>query len=267
MTEPLFRAKTQFAYVFKLLIDLLNQNVNQVCFEIDHNGIQLNVINTHRTVLMKIKMLQENFNLYKFTYKQKLFIGVNLTNINKLLKSIKKKDSLELILNGENANEFGLKVIPKEKNRITTSYILIQDMQCLHIDIPTGYTERPINIKSQDYQKLIKDMVGISKTVNIKAKDFYIAFLSKTKGIIERCVEFNNSEYNDHYTSDPIENVPYKYDENFDFERLQRIIKIAGLGSNIKIYTHPNLPLLLKSNIKELGTISIFIKPKDVCDQ
>ena len=52
-----------------------------------------------------------------------------------MLKSIKKKDSLQLFIDTSCTNELGIKTIPKENTRITTSGIKIQNIQNLTYEI------------------------------------------------------------------------------------------------------------------------------------
>ena len=72
-------------------------------------------------------------------------------------------------------NNLGIKVIPKENNRITTSYIKVQSIQNLDIEIPTGYN-KSIIVTSSEYQKMCKDINNISSTINIRSKNFQIKF-------------------------------------------------------------------------------------------
>ena len=73
----------------------------------------------------------ENFSIYKFKSDHSLYLGINLSHFHKMLRSIKKKDSLILFIKEDAPNNLGIKVIPKENNRITTSYIKVQSIQNL----------------------------------------------------------------------------------------------------------------------------------------
>ena len=51
--------------------------------------------------------------------------------------------------------------------------------------------------------------------------------------------------------------------QSFDTENLTRFIKLSGLGNIIHIYPQEKLPLLLKSRVGNLGSVSIYIKSKE----
>ena len=74
----LFKAKTQMGYTIKILAELLQNNIKTACFEVDDTGIELCMMDNHRRILIKVNLLSENFNIYRFRAKQKLFLGINL---------------------------------------------------------------------------------------------------------------------------------------------------------------------------------------------
>lgn len=256
----IFKAKTSSAHTIKVLIELLTNSIKTACFEISDKGIGLSMMDNNRAILIELFLDSENFISYKLKKTEKMFIGINLSHFLRMIKSCKKKDSLQLFISDENPDELGIKVIPKENNRITTSYIKIQDIQTLTIESPTDYTNHII-VPSSDFQKLMKDMAHIGQQINIVSRNSYISFKCNNSGIIKREVEFGD---NDDSEDDEDEN---EYNKEFNTEQLSRIGKIAGLHSTIQIYTKNNLPLLLKTNVGTLGKISIFIKSIDLINE
>jgi proliferating cell nuclear antigen PCNA len=259
----IFKAKTHCAYTIKILAELLQNNIKTACFEIDEDGIKLCMMDYHRTILIQVSLESENFILYKFKSKEKLFLGINLNHFHKMLKSIKKKDSMQLFINDEYPTDLGIKVIPKENNRITTSFVKIQGIQTLDIDVPDGYG-KPIIIPSTEYQKMCKDMAHIGSITNIVARNFHIKFRCNAGGVMKRHVEFG--EMGDSDDDDEEDENIVEYNQDFDTEQLSRITKMAGLSSNIQIYPSKGKPLLFRSAIGSLGKISIYIKSKDLIE-
>jgi proliferating cell nuclear antigen PCNA len=257
----IFSAKTREGYVVKILAELLQNNIKTACFEIDEEGIRLCMMDHHRTILIDLFLQSDNFSVYKYKNEKKMYIGVNLTHFHKMLKSIKKRDSIQLFINDDTSKELGIKVIPKENNRVTTSYVKILDDQNLMIKLPTGY-DKPIIVPSGEYQKMIKSLVHIGNVVNISSSEFKICFSCDAGGVMKRTTEFGDGEDSDDEEKDP--KITYKQD--FDSEQLTRITKLAGLGTNMQIYPKEGLPLLFKSNVGSLGKISIYIKSREQID-
>jgi hypothetical protein len=166
-----------------------------------------------------------------------------------MLKTVKKKDSIELYIDDEDITDLYIKVVPKENNKTSTSTVKIQTIQNLDIDIPSGY-DRPISVPSADFQKLIKELNNLNKVIKITAKYSFIQFSCDTSGVYTKTVGFGEDD-------DKEEVI---FEEDFSTEQLCKITKFAGLSNNIQIY--PGHPLLFKSKVGNLGTIEVFIKSK-----
>lgn len=256
----IFKAKTHCAYTIKILAELLQNNIKTACFEIDESGIKLSMMDHHETILIQLSLESENFTLYKFRLKEKKFLGINLNHFHRMLKSIKKKDSMQLFINDDNPNDLGIKVIPKENNRITTSFVKIQEKQNISIEVPTGYG-KPVIVPSAEYQKMCKDMAHIGNAIHVTAKNFHIKFICNAGGVMQRHVEFG--EMGDSDDDEEEDEKVTEYNDDFDTEQLLRITKMSGLASNVQIYPKRKKPLLFKSAVGSLGKISIYIKSKE----
>jgi proliferating cell nuclear antigen PCNA len=245
----IFRVKSDQAYIFKILAELIANNIKTGCFEIDEKGISLRMMDHHKKVLIDFQLNAENFNLYKFDSK-KMFLGINLNHFYKMLRSTKKKDALELYIDDEHPNDLAIKVTPKDNNRITISTVKIQQIQNLDIELPV-INSKPINIPSSEYQKMIKELGHIGNIIKVTSKTYSINFSTSASGVYGRDVKFGeNSE------EDSKEEI--KYEQTFNTENLCRITKLSGLSNNIQVY--PGSPFLFKSKIGNIGLISIYIK-------
>ena len=260
----IFKAKTHCAYNVKILAEVLQKNIKTACFEIDDSGIKMCMMDDRRTVLIHLFLESENFTMYKFKPTEKLYLGINLNHFHQMLKSIKKKDSMKLFINDDNPHDLGIKVIPKENNRVTTSIVNIQDIQVIDILLPKGYG-KPIIVPSSDFQKMCKDMVHMGSVLKVEAKNFHIKFSCNTAGVIKRYVEFGEMGDSDDENDDDENDVAYN--KEFNTEQLSRITKMAGLSTHMKIYPKEGKYLLFKSSVGSLGKISIYIKPKDLIDK
>lgn len=260
----IFKAKTRDGYVVKILAELLQNNIKTACFEVDSNGIRLCMMDHHKSILIQLDLNADNFNVYKYKKDSKMYLGINLTHFHKMLKSIKKKDSVQFFIDDANPTDMGIKVIPKENNRVTTSYVKIQSIQTLDIDIPEGYG-KPILVPSGEYQKMIKGMVHISNVINIKSRAFQITFTCDAGGVMKRVCDFGETDDSDDSDCDSHDGdrEHEEYSSDFDADQLSRITKLAGLHANMQIYPMEGLPLLFRSDVGSIGKISIFIKSRE----
>lgn len=254
MSTTIFKAKTGEAYFIKVLAELLSNNLKTGCFEINEEGIFLRQMDSQRKTLIDLELLYDSFCIYKFKGEEKEYLGINLNHFHKMLKSIKKKDSLQLMINSEHPNDLAIETIPKENTRKTTSYIKIQKTQNLDIEMPTGYG-KPVIVPSSEFQKTMKDLLNIGSVVRVQAKGFQISFTSDADDVLKRRVEFGEPPESDDSDN---EDSAKEYNQTFATDQLSRVAKIAGLSGTIQIF--PGHPLLFRSSVGSLGKVSIYIK-------
>lgn len=260
----IFRAKTHEGYVCKVLSELLQNNLKTACFQVDSKGIHLRMTDSKRTILIDLDLEADKFTKYKYKNKTEMYLGINLTHFHKMLKSIKKRDSVELFINDNSPTDLGIKVIPKENNRITTSFIKIQTIQNIDTDLPDGYG-KSVNIPSGEFQKMCKSLSHISKDTHITSHGFMIRFSSDAGGVMKRYIEFGEPDDSDS-DEDEVESKEFEYNEEFDTEKLTRIAKLAGLNTTMQVFPRTNAPLLFRSSVGSIGKISIFVKSKNIMD-
>jgi proliferating cell nuclear antigen PCNA len=247
----LFKAKTDDGFTIKILAELLQNTIKTACLEINKNDISLRMMDARRTLLLDIHLYAVKFNIYEMASDETLYIGLNLSHLFRMLKSIKKKDSLSLTLGSDDLTKLFIRIHPKENNRIITSCINIQNIQNVDIPLPLGY-DNPIVIPSEEYQRTLKDMNNISNSIFIRVRKYSICIYCLSNDIYYREVQFGQLD----------DNTPIVYEDEFDKEQLINIIKISGLSKNLQFYARRDLPLLIQSNVGELGIISVYIKSK-----
>lgn len=260
----IFKAKTHEGFVCKVLSELLQNNIKTACLQIDLKGIYLRMTDNKRTILIDLHLEADKFSKYKYKNKGIMYLGINLTHLHKMLKSIKKRDSVEFFINDNYPTDLGIKVIPKENNRVTTSFIKIQTIQNIDTDLPEGYS-KSVNIPSGEFQKMCKSLAHISKDTNITSRGFMIRFSSDAGGVMKRSIEFGEGEDSDS-DSEEAEDKESEYNEEFDTEKLARIAKLAGLNTTMQVFPKTNSPLLFRSAVGSIGKISIYIKSKNIID-
>jgi proliferating cell nuclear antigen PCNA len=247
----LFYCKTTEGYIIKILSELLQNNIKNGCFIVNESGILFRMTDSNRRILIDMSLDANNFSQFKFKGKP-LSIGLNLSHFYKMLKNIKKKDSLALFIENDKEDDLGIRVIPKEKNRVTTSYVKIQNLQSLDIDIPSEYG-KPVNIPSNEYIKMIKDLNNMGGSViTISSCIGFLKFNCNSNDIYSREIIFGESE----------EKMEITCIQDFDTEQLYRMSKISGLSTMIQVYQKEGSPLFFNSNIGNLGKMSIYIKDK-----
>lgn len=240
----------------KNLIELLQNNVKTGCFEISSEGIRLRMMDANRRLLFDVHLPAIKFHTYIFHHNLPiLYVGVNMNHLNKLLRSIKKKDSLHLYIEEQDTTNLGIEIIPKDKSPpVTTSCIKIQNIQNLEIMLPTGY-EHYLLIPSSGFSKMCKDMITISNVMMVNMYKHHVRFACTVDNIYSREIAIGETDIDDNENS-------VVYMEEFDSEIFSRITKMSGLHPNMYLFHCSDLPLMLKTNVGNIGELSIYIKTR-----
>jgi len=252
----LFRAKTSEGFNFKILGEILHNTLKTISIHITKDGFFSKMIDVHKKLLIDIKLLSTNFSQYILNADNLLF-GVNISHLYKIISSLKKKDSLILQIMDDAPNELQIIVTPRERDHTEVSRISIQNIQSLDIEVPENYNH-PVHVSSSKFQKMCKDMLNIGKEIHVFGSEQFVMFECETPGIYKKQIHFGEEpeDESNHPSSDDAAYVHYF----FDAEQLVRISKISSLAPLLHVYLNHSLPLLIKSQVGTLGTISIFIK-------
>jgi hypothetical protein len=244
----LFKLKTKTAHTFKILAEILYNNVKNICLEINKDGIKIHAVNSLRSIFLDIELFSDNFNLYKYKSTETLYVGMCASHFYKMLKSIKKKDSLCLFISDDNIHELGIQVTSSESERTTTSYINITSEQINIIELPSGYIKSNL-IQANEFSKMIKDLQMIGKTIQV-VKDNFIAFTASIESLFKRTVCFGEE--------DDSEDEIFK--DVYSTELFSNISKISSISKTVHVYVKVSKPLYIKCDIGSLGVMRIFIK-------
>lgn len=246
----IFKAKTNSAHTIKILTEILYNNVKNICLEINKDGIKIHAINSFRSILLDIELNTDNFNLYKYKLSETLYVGICASHLYKMLKSIKKKDSLCLFISKDKKNEIGIQVTSSESERITTSYLNITSEQICFTDFPKDYTKSNL-IQADEFSKMIKDLQTIGKTIRI-VKDNFITFTASIERLFKRTVAFGPNDIEDDI-----------FDSVFSTELFSNISKINSISKTVHVSVKNGNPIFIKCNVGTLGILKIFIKSID----
>ena len=99
----IFNIQTVQSGAFRVLVEALKDILTDCNFIFDSTGIKLIATDNSHNVLIHMKLLAENFDYYECS--QKVLIGVNMTNLFKLIKTMSNSDILTLFLEKDNTNQ------------------------------------------------------------------------------------------------------------------------------------------------------------------
>lgn len=250
----IFVAKTHEGYCLKIMTELLQYNIKTAYYEVDQTGLRLRMTDSKQHVSFDIFLPRDNFLVFDLNT-DKLCFGVNQLYMHTMLRSIKKKDTVTLFIDHEDPYQLGIKIEPKEKTKVSSSYIKIHQAHNIVVDTPVTSYSHSIVVNASDYAKTCKELAKMSKTVTIRSGKKGIQFMASTSNIYSKDVTFGELDPLEHTTS-----------QEFTSEYLSNITKLSGMSQILHIKQNHGLPIVFCGNVGSLGKITISIKTNEALD-
>lgn len=191
----LFYLKTNEGFIFKHISEIMQISVKNLYLDLKHNGVQMQTLDLSENLLFHMVLNAANFQSYFIdeSYADTQ-IGVTLKYFYTILKSIKKKDKIELFIEKSNCNNLGIRVC-SETRKYCTSYVKMHSVQNIIVMLPQGYGN-PIVMCTIDYHKMCKEVNEISNKVRIETTESDLKFTTKMDNIYSKCVVFKQQSVN-----------------------------------------------------------------------
>lgn len=244
---------------FRILMAALKDILLETNIIFTKSGIKIiNMDKTH-TILVHLFLKAENFEFFECK-EEKIIVGVNILHLFKLITTIDNDDTLTIYIEKDDYNdgivtELGLKF---ENGNIKQSKIqklkLIEPEQD-ELEIPDVKFSSVINMPSNDFQKIIRDLANISEKIEIKSVENELIF--KCSGQFAKA-EIRRSENN---ANMQIINKQHNkiIQGEYSLKNLLYFIKCTNLCNQIEIYLENNRPLIVKYNVASLGEIKLCL--------
>lgn len=242
-----FNCKTREGFIIKALFEVLQNMLIDVCFKFSPDGIYLLTVDNKKRILVNLKLDSESFDEYKC--EKDINVGINLQHTFKMLKSVKKKDSLEMKID-KKTNDLIITTISADTQQPVNSHIKTQRLGTFAIPVPTGYGH-PVHVATTTFQKTCKDMQNINDEIVVKSRDTFMSFSCGQIGICYRDVPFG---------ADDPESESEMYEDTFFTKSLSQLTKISGLNKQMQIYPLKDKPLKIGIGTGQLGRLEIYIK-------
>ena len=240
--------KTIQACAFKSLLEVLKDIINDVNLCFDSSGMKIVAFDVARVTLVHMFMSAENFEEY--SCKKEIYVGINVLNMFKLLKSITNNDILSMSVNDETLN---VTLTNDSKKSMSKFSIKLLDLNEDILEIPD--IEMPIStsIPSLDFQKIVRDMSIIADDMKITRKDNVIKFESDGD-FASKMTQIEQSE-----------NIDKTVNGLFSLKYLSMFTKATILCPIVQILQNNNeSPAVFKYNIANLGELKFYLAPNAV---
>lgn len=254
-TEYALNIKTVQATTFKVLVEALKEILTDTVLIINESGIRICTMDSSHIILIHMKLDAAKFEQYHCNGEQ--MIGVNMLNLNRLLKAINNNDTIALSMLESNKNELQIRVENPDKNTIKISKLMLLDLDNSNMEIPPVSFNSVITLPSTDFQKVCRDISNLSETVQITNTDNKL-ILACTGDFCSHEIILNDCD------SLKIEQQEEGiiYQGEFDSKMLLQFTKCTNLSNVIQLYLKNDYPLIICYQVGSLGSIKLCLAPQ-----
>jgi len=252
----IFYIETVQSGAFRILIEALKEILTDGNITIDSNGIKLIAMDSTHSVLIHLKLEAENFEFFQCS--NKITIGVNMLNFFKLIKTMTNSETLTIFVEKNNENQLGIIIHNSEKNSQTTYKLNLLDIQEDDITIPPAEFDTELTLPSNDFQKIIRDMINIGENIEITSIGNQLKLICNGDFAHQETVlgETNNGlKFSTTQSPElPIQGV-------FSLKYLLLFTKCTNLCQQIHFYIKNDYPLIIQYAVASLGNIKLCLAP------
>lgn len=227
-------------------------------------GMKILAVDPTKTVLVSLKLDADNFQKFECR-KKKLTIGVSLSNLHKFIKTMEKDSNLTLYVDSDNENYLKIKIDNQEAKKEQIHELKLMDLPDERIDVPETSFDVVVQMESQEFYKICREMNQIAEHVDIKCTDKKITFTCKGD------VGKSTLTYTDDNTDTSIVRIsmdkkgkndaPQVVQGIFELRILALFSKCFSLCPRIEIYMKDEYPLAIKYTVGSLGRILLCCSP------
>jgi len=242
--------KTIQAVAIKSLVEILKDIINDVNVYFDKSGMKIVALDVARVTLIHVTLHAENFEEYSCP--EDVILGVNMSNIFKLLKSISNTDIISFTNTEE---DLVIHVTNSSKRSSSTFHVKLLDLNEDLLEIPDdeqSSTKVYTSISSIEFQKIVRDMSNIGSDMKIER----IGNLLKFGSSGDFATKDTSLEQN--------ETVSESSRGVFSLKYISLFTKATILCPLVQIIhdTGDDQPIMFKYNVANLGTMCFYLAPQ-----
>jgi proliferating cell nuclear antigen len=175
--ECLLYAQTVQSLAIKSLSEILKELLNDAMITFDEAGLKMVAPDGRKLSIVFLKLEAANFDVYKCT--QPLHLGINMMQMNKLIKQSNASDMITFFVQKDNTDYLGIEIDNVDKRFSTTFHLKLLEMDHEDINIGDVQFESIITVPAPFLQCLCRNMLQLDDKVTIKSEADQLTFTCK----------------------------------------------------------------------------------------
>jgi proliferating cell nuclear antigen len=249
--------KTVQSSIFRIMIEALKEILPDTNIEFNSTGMRIITMDSSHTVLVHLRLDGAQFEHYYCP--EKIIVGINMLNLFKLVKTMNNNETLTLFIEKSDTSRLGIRIENGEKNTVTNFKLNLLDLDEEEIEVPPAKFSSVINIPSNDFQKICRDMSNLSNLIEIRSISNQLMFTCRGDFAQQETTMGENtngiSYVEKHNEFEIIQGV-------FSLKHLVLFTKCTNLCNTIQMFLENDYPLIIAYQVGSLGEIKFCLAPK-----
>lgn len=249
-----FTLKINDGRALKVIIETLSTIIDETEIRVTSKEFTIVAMDPSRICLLKLSIGKENFDSYKCTKKSK--VGINLDDLNKILKRCSQKDSIVLSYTSDD-QKIKLQMQREDTSRKRTFSLALLDIEIddipidnlLKINYPTSWSMDPSILV-----EAIKDATIYSEILQIVSEEKGLVFSSY--GQIGEMEYQLGEDLLTEFTNDG------KSSGSYSITFLNNILKLSSVTKNLKLLLKTDHPIHMSFDLIDDSKLEYFLAPR-----
>ncbi len=249
------KLKLENSRILRIMIETLASIIDETEFDFTPDQFSITAMDPSRICLLKLTIKNEDFDEYECEQETK--VGVNLDDLNKILKRSSTDDSIEIDF-AEADNKIKIVMQREGTSRKRTFSLALLDIEMeeipmdnlLQIEYPTTWVIDP-----EFLVEAIRDAEIYSEILKLKAEEEKGLTFSSSGQIGEMVYNLGVEDLIETHISDSNTGA-------YSLTFLKAILKISSITEKLEISLKTDHPLKMIYNLLEGGELSYFLAPR-----
>jgi proliferating cell nuclear antigen len=252
--DILFELKTVQATALRSLIELLKDVLSDVNLTATP-GVGLKLLAMDNSKVSMIHCELDAVKFESFSCKETLVLGVNMSCLFKLIKSVTSNDVLCMQVRAANRHELRLQIDSSERKSCTVYLLKLLDIDEDVITVPRLKMDSTISLNSVDFQRLMRDMAAIGNACRFQ--------LNGSNLTLSCSGDFARQETTLQMTNEDVESEKdIAIDNTYPLRYLNLFSKSSSLCTQVNLCLRQSFPLLISYSVANLGRLRFLLAPK-----
>ena len=224
----------------------------------------LKIINFDKTHTILVNVILHAHKFEKYVCEpDKIIVCANTLHLFKVISTMSNDDTLSMYIEKSDYHDGVVSHLGLQYDNGGIRQCYNQKLRLIEPDteelvVPDVEYSTVINLPSADFQKIIRDLNGISDRIEIKSVGNDLMFSCEGNFASSRILRSESDGYME-FIQKP--NASVIIQGEFSLKSLSHFIKCTPLCTNLEMYLGNDLPLIVKYDVASLGEIKLCLAP------